>query len=93
MIKLTLILGEATGANIPPHSYHAIYHDAFSPAANPELWTPHFFVRLYAALKPGGKLATYSAKGAVRRALQTVGFRVQKLPGPPGKREMIVATR
>lgn len=91
--RLTLLIGEATKTELPPEHYHAVYHDAFSPDANPELWTPDFLARLYGCLLPGGKLATYSAKGAVRRALQAAGFQVEKQPGPPGKREMLVAVR
>lgn len=93
LTRLTLVIGEATGAEIPLEDYHAIYHDAFSPDSNPELWTPDFLAKLYGRLVPGGKLATYSAKGAVRRALQAAGFHVEKCPGPPGKREMLVAVR
>jgi len=44
---------------------------------------------MHTALKPNGVLVTYSAKGSVRRAMQQVGFKVEKLPGPPGKREML----
>lgn len=90
---LTLVIGEATTAPLPPGGYHAVYLDAFSPDVNPELWTPEFLARLFAVLEPGGKLATYSVRGSVRRALQSVGFVVGKQPGPPGKREMLVATR
>jgi tRNA U34 5-methylaminomethyl-2-thiouridine-forming methyltransferase MnmC len=46
---------------------------------------------MHDALKPNGVLVTYSAKGSVRRAMQAVGFLVEKLPGPPGKREMLRA--
>ncbi|MEM7344624.1 MAG: tRNA (5-methylaminomethyl-2-thiouridine)(34)-methyltransferase MnmD [Chloroflexota bacterium] len=92
-IDLQLMIGDATQATILAEPYHAIYHDAFSPDANPELWTPDFFAKVYAGLLPGGKLATYSVKGTVRRALQTVGFHVEKQPGPPGKREIVVATK
>ncbi len=92
-LQLTVIIGEATRARLPSGGYHAVYLDAFSPDVNPELWTPEFMARLYDALEPGGKLATYSARGAVRRALQAVGFAVNKQPGPPGKREMLVAMR
>jgi len=91
--RLVLVLGDASQATIPAGSYHAIYHDAFSPEANPELWTEPFFTRLHKLLVPGGILATYSVKGVIRRNLQAVGFKVQKLPGPPGKREMLVARR
>jgi len=92
-IRLELILGDAIQVQIPPLSYHAIYHDPFSPQANPELWSQDFLAGLYAVLSPGGKLATYSVKGAVRRKLQAAGFRVEKRPGPPGKREVLVAAR
>jgi tRNA U34 5-methylaminomethyl-2-thiouridine-forming methyltransferase MnmC len=93
LLRLELILGDAAQVELPNYTYDAIYHDAFSPAANPELWTPAFFARLYPGLNPGGKLATYSAKGSVRRNLQAAGFQVQKRPGPSGKREMTVAYR
>jgi len=92
-LRLDLIYGDATQVDIPDFAYQAIYHDAFSPAVNPELWTETFFRRLYQCLAPQGKLATYSAKGTVRRAMQAVGFTVSKHPGPPGKRDMVVATK
>ena len=92
-LQLQLIIGDATQTTIPAGPYHAIYHDAFSPDANPELWTPDFFSKGYQRLLPGGKLATYSVKGTVRRALKSVGFYVEKRPGPPGKREIVVATK
>ena len=73
--------------------YDLIYYDAFAPAAQPELWTPAVFARLYRSLRPGGVLTTYCVRGQVRRDLRSVGFDVVKLPGPPGKREMTRATR
>lgn len=72
---------------------HAIYYDAFAPAAQPELWTQAVFEKLYAMLVPGGILTTYCSKGDVRRAMQAAGFVVAKLQGPPGKREMLRAER
>lgn len=89
---LTFLVGDATATALPS-GFDAVYLDAFSPDANPELWTANFLARLFDALRPGGRLATYSAKGSVRRALAAVGFTVAKRPGPPGKRECIVATR
>ena len=59
----------------------------------PELWTEDIFKIMYSALKNDGVLVTYSAKGSVRRAMQQVGFTVERLPGPPGKREMLRATK
>lgn len=70
-----------------------VYFDAFAPDDQPELWTYNIFQRIYSWLLPGGLLQTYSAKGEVRRALTKAGFQVKKLPGPPGKREFIVAIK
>ena len=73
--------------------FNLIYFDAFGPRVQPELWTEEIFQIMYAALKTGGILVTYSAKGSVRRAMQAVGFRVERLEGPPGKREMLRGTK
>lgn len=73
--------------------FHLIYFDAFAPAVQPELWTVSIFEKLYDALQSGGILTTYSSKGSVQRAMQMAGFTVRKKPGPPGKREMIQATK
>lgn len=70
-------------------TYNLIYFDAFGARVQPELWTEAIFEKMYRALKQGGVLVTYAAKGSVRRAMQAVGFKVEKLPGPPGKREML----
>ncbi|MCK6691336.1 MAG: tRNA (5-methylaminomethyl-2-thiouridine)(34)-methyltransferase MnmD [Thermoanaerobaculia bacterium] len=69
-------------------TFDLIYFDAFAPQAQPELWTEAIFARLYAALNPEGVLVTYCAKGDVKRTLKKVGFEVERLQGPPGKREM-----
>lgn len=68
-----------------------VYYDAFDPVVQPELWTANAFESLYGQLTPGARLVTYCSKGAVRRSLEAVGFLVDKIPGPPGKREMIRA--
>ena len=70
-----------------------IYYDAFGARVQPELWTVEIFKKMYKALKQGGILVTYSAKGSVRRAMQEVGFVIERLPGPPGKREMLRGTK
>ncbi len=75
------------------NQYHLIYFDAFGARVQPELWTETIFKKMYNALKDKGVLVTYAAKGSVRRAMQSVGFLVEKLPGPPGKREMLRATK
>ncbi len=78
---------------IDSEEFHLIYFDAFGARVQPELWEESIFTRMYEALKPGGILVTYSAKGSVRRAMQSVGFNVERLPGPPGKREMLRAVK
>lgn len=73
--------------------YDLIYFDAFGARVQPELWTEAIFKIMHTALKDEGVLVTYSAKGSVRRAMQAVGFTVERLEGPPGKREMLRATK
>lgn len=75
------------------NKYHLIYFDAFGPRVQPELWVEDIFQKMYDALQSKGVLVTYSAKGSVRRALQSVGFEVERLDGPPGKREMLRAIK
>lgn len=75
------------------NKYNLIYFDAFGPRVQPELWSAEQFQKMFCALRQKGVLVTYSAKGSVRRALQEVGFTVERVPGPPGKREMLRATK
>ena len=75
------------------NTYNLIYFDAFGARVQPELWTEDIFKLMYDALKDNGILVTYSAKGSVRRAMQAVGFTVERLPGPKGKREMLRAKK
>ena len=75
----------------PKNHFHLIYFDAFSPRVQPYLWTTPVFLSMHQALKKYGRLVTYSSKGSVKRAMIGAGFMVEKLPGPPGKREMIAA--
>lgn len=74
-------------------AFDVIYFDAFAPQHQPEMWTGEVFRRMYSALRSGGLLVTYCAKGEVRRAMIAAGFSVERLPGPPGKREMLRARR
>nr|WP_297786123.1 tRNA (5-methylaminomethyl-2-thiouridine)(34)-methyltransferase MnmD [uncultured Allomuricauda sp.] len=73
--------------------FNLIYFDAFGARVQPELWTEEIFLQMYRALQENGILVTYAAKGSVRRAMQAVGFTVERLPGPPGKREMLRAKK
>ena len=72
-------------------AYDVVFYDAFGPRAQSELWTLANFQIAFDALKSGGTLVTYCAKGQVKRDLKSVGFKVESRPGPPGKREMTVA--
>jgi len=74
-------------------AFDLIYFDAFGARVQPELWTEDIFKIMFEALKPNGILVTYAAKGSVRRAMLSVGFTVEKLQGPPGKREMLRARK
>jgi tRNA U34 5-methylaminomethyl-2-thiouridine-forming methyltransferase MnmC len=82
-----------TGIHLDPESFDLVYYDAFSPEVQPELWRTELFSKLFHSLSKGGVLVTYSAKGAVRRSLIEAGFSVERIPGPPGKREMLRAWR
>jgi len=73
--------------------YNIIYFDAFGARVQPELWSKDIFKIMHKALKPNGVLTTYAAIGEVRRTLQSLGFEVERLQGPPGKRHMIRATK
>lgn len=75
------------------NKFNIIYFDAFGARVQPELWTEDIFAIMHNAIKDNGVLVTYSAKGSVRRAMQAVGFLVERLPGPPGKREMLRARK
>ncbi|OCB75502.1 tRNA (5-methylaminomethyl-2-thiouridine)(34)-methyltransferase MnmD [Flavobacterium crassostreae] len=73
--------------------YDLIYFDAFGYRVQPELWSTAIFKKMYEALKDNGVLVTYAARGVVKRSMIEVGFVVEKLAGPPGKREMFRATK
>ena len=74
-------------------AFDVIFFDAFAPDVQSDLWSETMFQKMFAMLKAGGRLSTYCAKGSVRRAMQAAGFKVERHPGPPGKREMLVAIK
>ena len=76
-----------------PNQFDVVYFDAFSPASQPELWTTAIFLKIYLAMKPGAVLTTYSVKGDVIRSMQAAGFTTEKIPGPPGKRQITRAIK
>ncbi len=85
--------------NVDLNHYHSkevfdvIYFDAFGPNVQPEMWSEAIFNNMYNHLSKDGVLVTYCAKGSVKRTLKKVGFEVEALPGPPGKREMTRARK
>ena len=76
-----------------PTDIDVVYFDAFGPDKQPEMWHQSIFDKLYACMRQGAVLTTYCAKGAVRRMMQQAGFLVERIPGPPGKREMLRARK
>ena len=75
------------------NTYDLIYFDAFGYRVQPELWSTEIFRKMFKALKNNGVLVTYAARGVVKRSMIEVGFTVEKLEGPPGKREMFRARK
>lgn len=65
-----------------------IYFDAFGPRAQGDMWELPVLEKMATMLKPGGILVTYCAQGQFKRHLKSLGFEIERLPGPPGKREM-----
>lgn len=89
LIKLQNDITTMSMDALPP--INLIYFDAFAPNKQSEsgIWTPAVFQKLYNACAPEAILVTYCAQGQVRRDFQSVGFTVERIPGPPGKREML----
>jgi tRNA U34 5-methylaminomethyl-2-thiouridine-forming methyltransferase MnmC len=73
--------------------YDLIYFDAFGFSVQPELWSEEIFQAMYNSLLIKGVLVTYACRGSIKRAMLKAGFKVEKLPGAPGKREMLRATK
>ncbi|MEX2484946.1 MAG: tRNA (5-methylaminomethyl-2-thiouridine)(34)-methyltransferase MnmD [Brumimicrobium sp.] len=87
--KLEKVEQKLNNFNPQKISFDLIYFDAFGPRVQPEMWTLEIFKKLFYAMNSNGILVTYCAKGQVRRDLIEAGFQVEKIPGPPGKREML----
>ncbi|GET27920.1 tRNA (5-methylaminomethyl-2-thiouridine)(34)-methyltransferase MnmD [Prolixibacter sp. SD074] len=88
--QLQKIEGDLTNFNfqaLPP--FDLVYFDAFAPDKQPQLWSPKIFAAIFNHMANDGILVTYSAKGTVRRIMQSAGFQMERIPGPPGKREML----
>lgn len=77
----------------PRTKFNLVYYDAFAPNTQDELWNKKIFEKLYDMMQVGGLLVTYCAKGELKRNLKEIGFMVETLAGPPGKREMTRAIK
>ena len=75
------------------NTFDLIYFDAFGFRVQPELWTETIFTAMFKSLKINGILVTYACRTAIKNAMLSAGFSVEKLPGAPGKREMLRATK
>jgi tRNA U34 5-methylaminomethyl-2-thiouridine-forming methyltransferase MnmC len=90
--QLNKIYGDLTVTSFS-NTFDLIYFDAFAPDKQPEMWTKEIFSHLFNQTNENGILTTYCSKGAIRRILQSVGYTTERLPGPPGKREMLRARK
>ena len=92
--ELRVVIGDAEAAVGSWEGVaHAWYLDGFSPAKNPEMWSPPLMRAVFDHTAAGGGFATYTAAGWVRRNLEEAGFEVHKRPGHAGKREMMFGER
>lgn len=73
--------------------YDVIYFDAFASARQPEMWSEEAITHTVRFLKPGGVFVTYAITGNLKRMLKSLGLKVEKAPGAPGKREMLRAVK
>jgi tRNA U34 5-methylaminomethyl-2-thiouridine-forming methyltransferase MnmC len=73
--------------------FDLIYYDAFSVQHQPEMWSDEIIAQACSYLKPGGTFVTYAITGKLKRAVKACGFNIEKLPGAPGKREMLRAVK
>jgi tRNA U34 5-methylaminomethyl-2-thiouridine-forming methyltransferase MnmC len=80
-------------AELPAIYFNLVYFDAFGPDTQPEMWNQEIFEHISNSMTSGGILVTYCSKGSVRRAMKAAGLEVEKLPGPPGKREIVRASK
>jgi tRNA U34 5-methylaminomethyl-2-thiouridine-forming methyltransferase MnmC len=89
-LKLNNTLQQAT---LSKESFDLVYYDAFAPSKQPDLWSLDVLGKIFEALRPGGVLVTYCAKGQLKRDLHNLGLVVETLEGPRGKKEMVRALK
>lgn len=90
LLKVRTTLQEA---RLEAGSFDLVYYDAFAPSKQPELWELPMLQKVVATLRPGGVFVTYCAKGELKRNLRDLQLNVETLPGPPGKKEMVRASK
>lgn len=73
--------------------FNLVFYDAFAPSKQSEMWDINTLTCSYNAMVSGGVLVTYCAQGQFKRNLAELGMEVETLKGPPGKKEMVRATR
>jgi len=89
-IFLTLIIGDVRDVLEQIDAIvDAWFLDGFAPARNPDMWQPEVLAAVARLSRSGGTCATYTVAGAVRSALETAGFAIEKHKGFGRKREML----
>jgi tRNA U34 5-methylaminomethyl-2-thiouridine-forming methyltransferase MnmC len=79
--------------NLPSENYDVVFFDAFAPSKQPEMWELPVLKKIFESMTSKGVFVTYCAKGQLKRDLKNLGFTVNTLPGPPGKKEMVRAIK
>lgn len=85
--------GKFQDVDLKGRKFDLVYFDAFSPETEPTLWTEDIFMKLHTMMNTGGIIVTYCCKGSVRRLLEACNFMTERLPGPPGKHQILRATK
>ncbi|MEJ6617245.1 MAG: tRNA (5-methylaminomethyl-2-thiouridine)(34)-methyltransferase MnmD [Crocinitomicaceae bacterium] len=91
--KLKKIEAKIQEFEVETIAFDIVFFDAFGPRAQGEMWSVLVLKKMYGCLISTGKLVTYCAQGQFKRDLKSIGFVVKNVPGPPGKREMTIATK
>lgn len=88
-----ILTGDLLSTSLDEGKFDLIFFDAFGPRTQADLWSAETMKKMLDTLKSGGILTTFCAQGQFRRNLKAVGFEVEKIPGPPGKRDMTRAIK
>jgi tRNA U34 5-methylaminomethyl-2-thiouridine-forming methyltransferase MnmC len=87
LLKLEQDIADLHFSDLP--EFDVVFFDAFGPDKQPEIWDVEIFRSIFNCCSSNAIFTTYSAKGEVRRKLIEVGFKIERVPGPPGKKEML----